>query len=133
MAQSERRSQCPELGIIPRRCIVHHFNLPVVFVISNGQVAVAGDLVVTLRKRRSNLMRMEVPARLRVKQADDVLVTNVFERRFRVIIWLISISVEEPVVVGVFVVVTGHLLLLGAFWVCLDVRMQKAAAVAHVF
>jgi hypothetical protein len=39
---------------------------------------------------------------------------------------------DEPVVVGVFVVVARDLLLIGSDRICLDVRVQEATSPAHV-
>lgn len=45
----------------------------------------------------------------------------------------VPVTEENPVVVGVLVVVAGDLLLLGACWVALDVGVQQAATVTVVF
>lgn len=75
---------------------------------------------------------MQIAACLGVDEADYVLVADEDGLGFGVVFGLAAVRVEEPIVIGVFVVVAGHLLLLGAFGVCLDVRVEETAAVAHV-
>jgi hypothetical protein len=95
-----------------------------VFRVSDSRVAVARNFVVSLGDWSSNLMGVQIAASLSVNHADDIAVANELERRFCIKLRLVSVRVEEPVVVGVFVVVAGDLLLLGAFWVGLNVRME---------
>jgi len=39
---------------------------------------------------------------------------------------------DNPVIIGVFIVVARDLLLIGSDWVCLDVRVQEATSPTHV-
>lgn len=69
-------------------------------------------------------MRMKVAAGLRVYQTNDIPIPNVCNGLFHVVQGLAPVGVEEPIVVGVFVVVASDLLLLGSFRVRLNVGMQ---------
>lgn len=133
MSQTERGGKSAELRVVSGRGIIDDFDLPMVLGISNGKVAVAGDFPVSLGDRSGNLVRVEVAAGLSMNKADDVAVTDVSDLLiFGVVIGLLSVGVEEPIVVGVLVVVASDLLLLGAFRESLDVGVEKTATVAHV-
>lgn len=94
-----------------------------VFLIANGSVAVCRDLVIGFGHWRRNSMGVEIASGLRVYQANNILVSYVLDRVLRVVQRLVPIWIEEPIVVGIFVMVAGHLLLLRTFWVRLDMGM----------
>lgn len=101
--------------------------------VADGEVAVAGNFPVSLGHRGSDLVRVEVAAGLCVDETDDIAVADVLDLGvFGVVVRLVPVRVEEPVVVGILVVVASDLLLSRALGVGLDVRVQKAATVAHV-
>ncbi len=77
-------------------------------------------------------MRMQVAAGLGVDEADDGAVADEPGFRRLVVRFFAAVWVEEPVVVGILVVVAGNLLLCGALGVRLHVRVQEPAAVSHV-
>lgn len=69
-------------------------------------------------------MRVEIPASLGVNQSNNVLVSYKGKISFRVIEGLFSVGVEEPIVIGILVMVAGYLLLLGPLGICLHMRMK---------
>lgn len=77
-------------------------------------------------------MGVQVAASLSVNESDSVTVLDKSWWSFCIEFWFITVWVEEPIVVGIFVVVTSNLLLHRSFWVCLDVRMEETTTVAHV-
>ena len=66
-------------------------------------------------------MRMEIPAGLCVDKTNHVVIFDKSDGAFRVEFRFIAIWVEEPIIIGVFVVVARHLLLIAPFGVSLDV------------
>jgi hypothetical protein len=131
--QAERSDQSPDLGIVPGRSIIDNLDLPVVLGVTDCEVAVAGHFPVSLGDRSSDLVRVKVAAGLSVNEADDIAVADVSDLGVLcVVVRLLSVGVEEPVVVGVRVVVASNLLLGRAFGVCLNVGVQKSTSVTHV-
>lgn len=124
VSQPETRSQSPDPRSIRTCCIVHDFDHPVVFRVTNCDVAVRGDLEVGFCNGCCYIVGVKVAASLRMQEADDAPVRNVAEWCFCVEFWLTAIRVEEPVVVCVFVVVACDLLLLRTLGVCLHVGVQ---------
>jgi hypothetical protein len=105
----------------------------VILGVSNSKVAVARDFPVSLGDRSSDLVRVEVATSLSVNETNDVAVANVSDLLvLGIVIAILSVRVEEPVVVGILVVVASNLLLSGALGVGLHVRVKKTATVAHV-
>jgi hypothetical protein len=131
--QAERCNQCPHLGVVPGRSIIDNLDLPVILGISDREVAVAGNFPVSLGDRSSDLVRVKVAASLSVDKTNDIAVADVSNLGVLcVVVRLLSVGVEEPVVVGVLVVVASNLLLGRAFGVCLNVGVQKSTSVTHV-
>jgi hypothetical protein len=75
---------------------------------------------------------MKVATGLRMNEADHIAVPNELEWRFRIELWLSSVRVKEPVIIGVLVVVASDLLLRGAFGISLNVRMKKTTSITHI-
>jgi hypothetical protein len=75
---------------------------------------------------------VKVTAGLGVDQSDDGLVSRVAKLLLGLVLNFMTVGIEEPVVVCVFVVVTSDLLLLRAFWVGLNMRVKQTSTVAHV-
>jgi hypothetical protein len=67
-----------------------------------------------------------------VDQTNDIVVADKLERSLGIVFRLMAVGVEEPVVVGVLVVVASDLLLLRALREGLNVRVQKTTTVTHV-
>lgn len=131
--QPEGRSQRAYLRIVPRRGITDNFNDPVVLGISHGGVSVAGDFPVTLCDGSSNLMRMQIAAGLSVDEANFVAIA----REAKFLIWLvldiITVGVEEPIIVSILMMIASDLLLCRAFGISLVMRVEQATSVAHIF
>jgi len=105
----------------------------VILGVSDSKVTVARNFPVGLGDGSSNLVRVEVAAGLSVDKTNDVAVADVSDLLvLGVVVGRLSVGVEEPVVVGVLVVVASNLLLSGALWVGLNVRVEKTTTVAHV-
>jgi hypothetical protein len=105
----------------------------VILGISDSKVTVARDFPVSLGNGSSDLVRVKVAAGLSVNETNDIAVTDVSDLLvLGVVIGLLSVGVEEPVVVGVLVVVASNLLLRRAFGVGLNVRVKKTTTIAHV-
>jgi hypothetical protein len=67
-----------------------------------------------------------------VNQTNDIVVADILERSLGIELGLVAVGVEEPVVVGILVVVASNLLLLRALGEGLNVRVQKTTTVTHV-
>lgn len=133
MPKSECGGQGPDLGLVTvGGDILDDLNGEVVLVITNGSVAVTRDLLINLGDRGRDIVRVEVAAGLRVNQTENITVGNKLWWCCSIELWLPAVGVEEPLVVGILVVVAGDLLLSGALWVCLDVRVKKSTTVSHV-
>lgn len=110
------------------------FDGPVIFVITDSHISVTRHFVVCLCDRSLNSVGVQIPAGLCMDKTDDVTMANIAEIwGLRIIIGLIASRGEEPVVVGVLMVVAGDLLLSRALGICLDVRVKKPTTVSHVF
>jgi hypothetical protein len=131
--QTERSDQCPHLRVVPGRSIIDDLDLPVVLGVSDCEVAVARNFPVSLGDRSGDLVRVKVATGLSVDETNDIAVADVSDLGVLcVVVGLLSVGVEEPVVVGVLVVVASNLLLGRAFGVCLNVGVQESTAVTHV-
>lgn len=132
MLETEGSGEGADLAAVTRGRVADDLNLPVVLIVTNSQVTVTGNLLVASRDGGSDIMGVKVAASLSVDQSDNRVVANESEIALGVVVLLAAVGVEEPVVVGVFVVVASNLLLLGTLRVGLDVRVEKTTTVAHV-
>jgi hypothetical protein len=104
----------------------------VIFFITNGDITVAGDFVVSLRDGRRHLVGVKIPPCLNMQQSDHCLIGYISDRAILIKLGLISVGVEEPIIVGIFVVVASDLLLGRPFRISLDVRVKEAAPIPHI-
>lgn len=132
VAQSECSGQSADLGTITGCRIVNDFDLPVILVIANSDVAVARNLVVGLGNRGSDSVGVQVTTGLSVNETDGVSIGNELEIAFGFILGLVTAGVNEPVVVGILVVVAGNLLLVRTLRIGLKVGVQETTAITHV-
>lgn len=132
MSQSERGGQGSDPAAVPGCNVSHNLYLPVVFVVAYRQVAVTGYLLVSLGNRRRNVVGMQVAAGLSMNQTDDLAVSNEARLLILVVIVVAAVRVEEPVVVGILVVVAGNLLLARAVRIRLYVGVQESSTITHV-
>jgi hypothetical protein len=130
--QTEARGQGADLAPVAGRGVADNLNLPVVLIVTDSSVAVARNLPLRLGDGRGDLVRMQVAAGLGVEQTDGLAISDEARIGFGVIGGIVTVRVKEPVVVGVLVVVAGHLLLARAVGVGLDVAVEKTAAITHV-
>lgn len=75
---------------------------------------------------------MQVSTGLSVDETDHIAITNELQVCVGIKLRLVAVWIDEPVIVGILVVVAGNLLLVRSFRVCLDVRVQEATSVAHI-
>lgn len=132
MPESECGGQGSDLRPIVGGDILDNFNGEMVLIIADGGVAVTRDFLINLGDWCRDIVRVEVAAGLRVNQTENVAVGNKLRWCFCVKLGLAAVGVEKPLVVGILVMVASDLLLSGALWVCLDVRMEKSTTVSHV-
>ena len=118
--------------MIPRSSIANDLDNPVILGITNSGVTVARDFVVGLGDGSGDLVRVKVAASLSVNETNDIAIAGEAELLICVIGNLMAVGVEEPVVVGILVVVASDLLLGRALGVCLDVRVEQSTSVSHV-
>lgn len=78
-------------------------------------------------------MRMQVAACLCVNQPNHILISDEFNRCFRIIRLRVTIRIEEPIVICILMMIASDLLLLRPFRVGLDVRMKKTTTITHIF
>ena len=130
--ETESSGKSPDPAAVARSSIPDNLNLPMILVVTNSQVTVRRNLLVASSDGGSNVVRVQVAASLGVNKANDGAVTNETEISLGVVVIISAVGVEEPVVVGVLVVVASNLLLLGTLGVGLDVRVKKTTAVSHV-
>jgi hypothetical protein len=130
--QAEGCSKGTELCTVVGSSITDNLYLPVVLGVSNGRVTVARNLVICLGHRSRDGVRVQVSASLSVDKTNDRLVSREAELLLRLVLDLVAVRVEEPVVVGVLVVVTCDLLLSRALGIGLNVRMEQTSTVTHV-
>lgn len=123
--QAESSSQGAESALVLGRNVPHNLNLPVVLIITHSQVAIRRDLLVGLRNWGGNIVTVQIAAGLSVDQTDHIAVTEKSGLRALVVVGVATVGVEEPVVVGILMVVAGNLLLVGSLRVCLYVGVQK--------
>jgi len=130
--ETEGGGQGADLAPVPGRGVADNLNLPVVLVVANRRVTVAGNLPLRLGDGRGDLVRVQVAAGLGVEQTDDLAVGDETGIGLGVIGGGVAVGIEEPVVVGIFVVVACDLLLGRTLGVRLDVAVEQTAAVTHV-
>ena len=100
--------------------------------VSNSGVAVARNFPVSFRDWSGDLVRVKVTAGLSMDQADRLSVAWISEILFRLILYVATVWVEEPVVVRIFVVIAGNLLLGRAFRIGLVMGVKETASIAHI-
>lgn len=131
--KTESRSQGSDSAAVARGRVTDNFNLPVIFIITNSQIAVGGNLTVALGNRCSNLVGVKVASGLGVDETDNGTISNVADiGGVDIVVSLGAVGVEEPVIVRILVVVASNLLLLRTFGISLDVRVQETATITHV-
>lgn len=131
--QAECSGESADLGAITRVGVLDDLNLPVVLLITNGKVAIARNLLVTLGHGSGDLVGVQVAAGLGMDQANSAAITNETDLvRALVISLLPAVGVEEPVVVGILVMIASHLLLVRTLGVGLNVTVKQATTIAHV-
>ena len=136
VAEAQPRRQRVDLLILvlaPTVDVVHDLDDPIVLVVADRRVAVARDFIVQLGDWCRDRVRVEVAGGRGVLETDRIAVLEEAERAVRVVRGLVPAGHHNPLVVLVLVVVAGHLLLLGADRVGLDVGVQKTSTPAHVF
>ena len=130
--QPEGSGQSPDLGAVIRGDILDNLDSPVVLRITNSGVSVARNLLVRLGDWCWNVVRVEVAAGLGVDKTENIAVSNELRWRFLIVVWLSSVWVEPPLVVGILVVIASDLLLSRSIWVGLDVGVEKTTTISHV-
>ena len=113
--------------------VVDDLDNPVILVVADSRVAVARHLIVKLRHRRRDGVRVQVTGSGGVLQTNRITILEEMEGKFRVVLGLVPSREEDPLVVLVLIVVASDLLLFRTDWVRLHVRMQKTSTPAHVF
>jgi len=111
--QPERRSESSKLGLVTRGHVLDNFDLPMILVVPNCQVSVAGNFFLTLRNRGSDIVAVKIASGLRMDQTDSIAVTDKagFRVGVRRPIKLGAGRVEKPFIVRIFMVVARNLLL----------------------
>lgn len=109
--QSESSGQSSNLALVTGGDIFDDLDLPMVLVITDGKITVAGNFLLALANRGCDVVGVEISSCLRVNQANNVAVSNKSRLFFRVIVRLGTVGVKPPFVVGILVVVAGNLLL----------------------
>lgn len=71
MLETESSSQSADLAAVTRCRIADNFNLPVILLISNSEITIAGNLAVGLGNGGVNIVRVQVAASLSVDKTDD--------------------------------------------------------------
>lgn len=124
MLQAKCRSQSPDLAPIPRSSIADNLNLPVILFITNSGISVRRNLPIGLGEGSGNLVRVKVAASLGMEETDSGAITNEAGLLGSIILGIAAVRVEEPVVVGIFVVIASNLLLVRTLRVSLDVAVE---------
>lgn len=131
--ETESSCQSADSTSVSRGNVSDNLNLPVVLFVADSQVTVRGDFLVALGHGGGDVVRVQITASLGVDQTNGGAVANEAEiGGLRVVVGLAAIGIEEPIVVGIFVVIAGDLLLLGTLGVSLNVGVEKTTTVAHV-
>lgn len=132
--EAESRGQSADSAAVPGCNVSDNLNLPVIFFIADSKVAVGRDFLVALGHWRSDVVGVQVTSGLGVDQTDDGTVADESKiRGLGVVVRLPAVGIEEPVVVGILVMVASDLLLLRTFRVCLDVGVKQTATITHIF
>lgn len=133
VSQTECGGKCAELAVVLAGSIGENLDGPVVFVIANGHVSIARHFVVCLCDRSLDDVGVQVPTSLSVNETNDVAMANKTEVwGLGIIIRIAPSRVEEPVIVGILVMVTSDLLLRRALGIGLNVGVEETTAIPHV-
>lgn len=119
--ESESGRQGTNFGAVAGRSVVHHLNLPVVLVVSDGDVSITRDLVVRLRNGCGDGVGVQIPTSLSMDKTDSIAIADELQIPIGVKFRLLAIRVNKPVIVGILVVIAGDLLLVGSLRECLNV------------
>lgn len=82
-----------------------------IFLVTNSRVSITRDFSVGFGNRGRYFMRMQISAGLGMDQTKNVTIGNKFQISICIKLRLMSIRIEPPLVVGIFMVVTSNLLL----------------------
>ena len=133
VAESHASSQRMDvLNLLSSLQVVHDLDDPVVLFVADGRVTVARNFVVQLRDRGGDGVGVQIASRRSVLQTNDIAILKEADWALWVIRWLIPSWKKDPIVVVILIMITSDLLLSGAGWVRLDVRMEETTAVADI-
>jgi hypothetical protein len=123
-AQSCRERVYPfELVATPAVKVINDFDQPVIVVVTNRSISVARDLVVQLCDWRRDVVRVQVATCGLVDKANEVIVLKESNGPIQVNTRLLPAWSNDPVIVGVLVVVARDLLLIRPDGVSLGMRV----------
>lgn len=128
--QTESGRQGSNSAAVVRRNIADNLDLPVVLIVTNSQVAITRNFLISLGDGGGNVVRVQVATSLCVDEANNISIAKEAGFCVLVVVGVTAVRVEEPVVVGILVVVAGNLLLVGALGICLDMGVQKTTILA---
>lgn len=77
-------------------------------------------------------MRMQVATSLTMDKPNDIPIANESEISSGIIVGFLSIRIDKPIIVRIFVMVTSDLLLHRSFREGLDMGVQESASISHV-
>ena len=103
-----------------------------ILIVADGGIAITRNFIISFGDRSSDLMRMKVTSCLSVYESDDVFVSNISQRSFWIIFWGAPVRIEEPIVVGVLVMVASDLLLARTLRIGLNMRVKETTSITHV-
>ena len=109
--QSKSSGQSSDLGLVTGTNITDDLHSPVIFLVTNSGVAITRNFSIGLGNWGSDLVRVKVTASLGVDQTQDIAVGDKLWWCLSVIFRLGTVWVEPPLVVGIFVMISGDLLL----------------------
>lgn len=111
MLQSESSRQSSYLTSVARCNIFDNLHGPVILLIANGGISITRDFAISLGDRSCNLVGVKISASLRMYQTQNIAICDKLWIGFGIILCLTTVRVKPPLVVGIFVVITGDLLL----------------------
>jgi hypothetical protein len=132
VSESQGSRKCTNPRVIPRSGIANNLNNPVILGVADGSVTVARNFVVGLSDGSGDLVRVKVAACLSMDKTDDIAVSGEAELLICLVRDIVTVRVEEPIVVSILVVVASDLLLSRAFRIGLNVRVEQTSSVTHV-
>lgn len=92
--------------------VIDNLDLPVIMVIANSRIAIAGDFIVELGNWSRNVVRVQIARSRTMLKSDNIAILKELDRAIQIKRRFVPTRMYDPFVIVVLVMVASYLLLL---------------------